>query len=211
MQGSLCRYWFLLVCVIPIFDAHALERCASKADDWTCFSKIEVQPGAKEPTWRMVLFQNHELLAEIEEGGATKRYLVAQPSGIQLYSGLSATESIPSGGKNPFAFMDLGFALPITALQIAFPVGPSSVADGESKSNILVEGKPITINTVRHNANQIRFRLESSTIHVAGLWERVDQSPLPGSYSLVGWKTPTGTQFTSLDEARSAHAPRDSR
>jgi len=205
MQGRLCHYWFLLVCVIPRFDALAAERCASKTDDWTCFSKIEIQPGAAEPAWRMVLFPNHELLAEIEQGGTTKRYLAAQPSGIQLYSGLSAAESSPSGGKNPFAFMDLGFALPITALQIAFPLGPQSVADGKSNKNILIEGKPITINTMRISPNHIEFRLESSTIHITGLWERVVQSPLPGNYSLVGWKTPTGAQFASLDEARLAH------
>jgi hypothetical protein len=198
--------FYILAFLLSAHSAAAQDRCASKSDDWTCYSTIEIQPEAGGDTWRMVIFPTQELLAEVARGGVTKRYL-ALPSGIQLYSGLSAEESISPGQKNPFAFLDLGFALPITALRAAFPLGPASVADGESKKDILVQGKPITISTIRHDAHKISYRLESASIHATGLWERVVQPPLPGSYSLVGWVSPTNVSFATLEEARSARAP----
>jgi hypothetical protein len=132
------------------------------------------------------MFPNRELLAEIEQGAVTKRYL-ALPSGIQLYSGLSANESTSPGRKNPFAFLDLSFGVPITALRTAFPLGPSSVSDGESKRDILLQGKPTMISTTRRSELRITYRLEPASVHVNGLWEKLVQNPLSGDYSLVGW------------------------
>jgi hypothetical protein len=196
---------FISALLLVAANAVAEDRCASKNEDWTCFSTIEIQTDAAGPTWRMIIFPTQELLAEIEQQGATKRYL-ALPSGIQLYSGLSADESISPGGKNPFAFLDLGFALPMTALSTAFPLGPSSVPDGESKKDVLVQGKQITISATRRSQHKITYRLESDSIHATGLWERVAQDPLPGSYRLVGWISPTKARFATLAQARSARA-----
>jgi hypothetical protein len=203
MPQSARKYFFIFASLFWALNAVANDRCASKDDDWTCFSMIEIHPGATAPISRMVIFPNQELLTEIELGGVTKRYL-ALPSGIQLYSGLSADESI---GKNPFAFLDLGFAAPITALRTAFPLGPSSVPDGESKKDILLQGTPITITTTRHNQQRITYRLESASIHVSGLWERLVQNPLSGSYSLVGWTSANKASFATLEEARAAQIP----
>ena len=149
----------------------------------------------------MIIFPNQEVLAEIEQGGVVKKYL-ALPSGIQLYWGLSADESI-SGGANPFGFLDLGFALPITALRSAFPFGPASVAVGESSKDVVVENRPITIRATRRG-EQITYRLESAQLIITGLWERMAPDLLPDSYSLVGWVSPTNVKFPTLKEARSA-------
>jgi hypothetical protein len=197
------------LCILTLLlfaqGASAEDRCTSKNDDWTCFSTIKLQPDAAGTTYRMVIFPTQELLAEIEQGGTTKRYLTL-PSGVQLYWGLSAEESISPGGKNPFAFLDLGLAVPISALRMAYPLGPSSVADGESKKDIVVQGQTLTINTVRHG-QQITFRLESAAIHTTGLWERIALKPLPGSYSLIGWVSPTKARFATLEDARSSQPP----
>jgi hypothetical protein len=146
--------------------------------------------------------QAQELLIEIDQAGTTKRYLTL-PSGIQLYSELSADESRFPGGMNPFAFLDLAFGVPVTALRTAFPLGPSSVGDGESKKDIVMEGKPISITAIRRG-QQIIYRLESVSIHATGTWERMAQNPLPGSYLLVGWISSTKAQFANLEQARSA-------
>lgn len=203
MPQSVRRCFLILAFLLSALSAVADDQCATKSDGWSCFSSIEIHPDAAEQTFRMVIFPKQELLAEIENGGVIKRYL-ALPSGIQLYSGLSADESADSGRKNPFMFLELGFALPITALRTAFPLGPSSVPDGESKKDILVQGKPIAISTSRHDQHKIRYRLESDSIHAAGLWERSVQNALPGDYSLVGWISPGKISFATLEEARKA-------
>jgi hypothetical protein len=97
--------------------------------------------------------------------------------------------------------------VPITALRTAFPLGSSSVPDGESKKDILLQGKPMTISTTRRSQQRITYRLESGSIRVNGLWERLDQKPLLGSYSLVGWTSPDKVSFATLEEARAAPAP----
>jgi hypothetical protein len=206
MLLSLRKCFFIFAFLLSALNAVANDRCASKDDDWTCFSVIEIKAEATAPTSRMIVFPNQELLAEIKQGEVTKRYL-ALPSGIQLYSGLSADESTSPGGKNPFAFLDLGFAAPLTALRTAFPLGPSSVPDGESKKDILLQGKPITISTTRRSQQRITYRLESASIHVNGLWDRSVQNPLSGGYSLVGWTSPSKASFATLEEARAAQAP----
>lgn len=206
MSHILRKSVFIFAFLFAALNAVANDQCTSKEVDWTCFSMIEIQPEATAPTLRMVMFSNQELLAEIQQGGVTKRYL-ALPSGIQLYSGLSADESTSPGRENPFTFLDLSFAVPITALRTAFPLGPSSVPDGESKRDILLQGKPITISTTRRGQQRIIYRLESASIHVNGLWERSVQSPLSGDFSLVGWTNPERSSFATLEEARAAQTP----
>jgi hypothetical protein len=94
MSRNVRRYFLISAFLLCALSAVADDQCASKSDDWTCFSSIEIQPDAAGQTFRMVIFPKQELLAEIENGGVVKQYL-ALPSGIQLYSGLSADESIP--------------------------------------------------------------------------------------------------------------------
>jgi hypothetical protein len=206
MSHILRKSVFIFAFLFAALNAVANDQCTSKEVDWACFSMIEIQPEATAPTLRMVMFPNQELLAEIQQGGVTKRYLALR-SGIQLYSGLSADESTSPGRKNPFAFLDLSFAVPITALRTAFPLGPSSVPDGESKRDILLQGKTITISTTRRGQQRIIYRLESASIHVSGLWERSVQSPLSGDFSLVGWTSPERASFATLEEARAAQTP----
>jgi hypothetical protein len=198
------KCFFILAFLLSALNATAEDQCAAKSDDWACFSTLEIQAGSAAPKWRLVVFPNQEVLAQIERSGVTKKYL-ALPSGLQLFSGLSANESILPGGKNAFSLMDIGFALPVTALRTAFPLGPLSVPNGKTKKNIAVEGKPIAVSTVRHHGQQkITYELEAAQIKAAGLWERAVQSPLPGTFSLVGWISPANLKFATLDEARAA-------
>jgi hypothetical protein len=100
MSQSLRKSFIIFAFLFAALNAVANDQCTSKEVVWTCFSMIEIQPDATAPTLRMVMFPNQELLAEIKQGGVTKRYL-ALPSGIQLYSGLSADESTSPGRKTP--------------------------------------------------------------------------------------------------------------
>ena len=140
MPQSLLKRIFIFEFLLLAVNAVANDRCVSHEDDWACFSMIEMQPDATLPTSRMFMYANQELLAEIEQGTITKRYQ-ALPSGIQPFFGLSADESPSPGRKNPFLFLDKGFAVPLTVLRAAYPLGPSSVPDGKSKRDILLQGK----------------------------------------------------------------------
>jgi hypothetical protein len=213
MLHRACKYCVVLICCLHGFLAFAGERCAAPWADRKCFGAIEFtfqnpKNGAEATTVRMVLFRNDELLAEIEQGGIKKRYLVARPSGVELYAGLSPTESYKQG-NNPFMFFDMGFALPAGALQVAFPQGPSSVPDVETQKDVLVEQKPVTITTIRRSANRIDFRLTSSELGIlkaSGFWESERRNPLPDDFPLIGWTYAGPTQLTSLQEARSIDA-----
>lgn len=199
------RHSFMFAMLFAALNAGATDRCASKEGDWTCFSMIEIQPDVSAPTTRMTIFPNQELLAEIKQGAVTRRYL-ALPSGIQLYSGLSSDESTSSGEKNPFAYLEVSFAAPITALRTAFPFGPSAVPDGESKRDIPLQGRLITVITTRLSQYKINYRIESDSMHATGLWERLSLDPLSGDYSLVGWTDPDKSTFATLAQARAAGA-----
>jgi hypothetical protein len=76
------QYWLLVVMWLSVGSALAAERCPSKPANWACFSEMELQDSTTKT--RLFIYSNHELLAEIEQGATTKRYLVVQPSGIEL-------------------------------------------------------------------------------------------------------------------------------
>ncbi len=203
------RSWILtVVLLVSAHVALADDPCASKIADWTCFSAIAIQPNASAATFRMTIFSNQELLAEIEQGGVTKKYL-ALPSGIALYIGLSSEESA-TGRNNPFMLMELGIALPVTALRTAFPLGPSSVPEGESTQDVHWPNNHAMLTTNRQRRETINYRLESTSIHVKGVWGRSVQNPLPGSYSLVGWTSADKATFATLEQARAAGSPNKS-
>ena len=86
------------------------------AASWDCIGAIEMYVG--ESAFRMSRYANDEMLAEIDRGSIRQRFLVAQPSGTELYLGLSEHE-IASPAANPFAFFDYAFALPMAALRLA--------------------------------------------------------------------------------------------
>jgi len=194
--------FFLVASLLPLLGAIADDQCASRSADWTCFSAIEIQLNSTGPKYRMLLFPNQEMLAEINHAGITKRYLEL-PSGTQLYSGLSPDESIDSGSKNPFSLLELGFYLPLTALRTAFPLGPSSVPEGDWRKDIVIQGKAMAITTTRQGDQQVVYRLDSDAVHATGLWARSVQNPLPGDYALVGWISPSTTSFATVEQARS--------
>jgi hypothetical protein len=199
------KYSLVLALCLPALGALAAERCPPTANDWTCFSEIELKASPTAPLSRMFIYPNSEILAEIEQGTTTKRYLVAQPSGVQLYAGLSEDESSSAGAKNPFQFAEMGFAVPVMALNAAFPKGPASVPNGESKNSVSLQGKSVTVTTTRHSATAIAFRLEITGFDASGQWKRFNQKPLPDSFSLVGWTNAKAVQFATLGDARAAH------
>jgi len=146
-------------------------------------------------------------MAEIEGKGTKKQHLRVQPSHLVLYSGLSADESPQSGGKNPFMFLDLGFAYPGLALHQAYPLGASSVPENETDTQVLLENKhPATLTALRDSEARVRFRLALRSdvrITLDGLWDGRLREPLPNDLQVTAWRHNSSATVTTLGEARS--------
>ncbi|MDB5934722.1 MAG: hypothetical protein JWQ01_2066 [Massilia sp.] len=163
---------------------------------------VEIRIG--EMTLRMSRYSNSEMLAEIEGKAGSKRYLVAQPSGAGLYSGVSPQE-IATPAANPFAFFDYAFALPVAALRLAFPDGPSSIPASEVQRDVVVESIPVTIRASTSSDGRVVFRLQSpATGLMEGQLSPGLLEPLDGDYRISGWQRGAGPRLQSLKEARSA-------
>ena len=191
----------LLFCALRVSAAQAVAPCPASAPSWECIGAVEMHVGDR--AFRMSRYVNDEMLAEIEEKAGSKRYLVAQPSGSQLYFGLSPQE-IADPAANPFAFFDYAFALPVAAVRLAFPNGPISVPASEVKRDVVIEGNQVTVRASQPSRGLIAFRVESAAGVIFGqIIPRLLQ-PLEGSYSLTGWRRKVGPPVNSLNEARLA-------
>jgi hypothetical protein len=190
----------LLVCALRVTATHAASACPAPAGSWDCVGAVEIRVG--EQAFRMSRYANDEMLAEIEAKSGNKRFLVAQPSGSELYFGLSPQE-MSSPGANPFAFFDYAFALPVAALRLAFPDGPLSVAASAAKRDVVVDGNPVTIHASKRGDGRIEFQLETAaTGLLAGYLVPTLLQPLDGGYRLTGWKRKSGPRLDSLNDAR---------
>lgn len=169
---------------------------------WDCIGAIEMRVGDR--ALRMSKYANDEMLAEIEQGGIIQRYLVVQPSGSELYFGLSS-QQIDSPAANPFAFFDYAFALPVAALRLAFPAGPSAVPDSAAQRDVLLQGIPVSVHASKRSDGHIDFSVEGTPLGpISGQIVATFLPPLDGSYPLAGWMHKSGTRFNVLSDARRA-------
>jgi hypothetical protein len=198
MLRSICLAALLLFCSCGVFAADAIKPCVSS---WECIGMVEIRVG--ETTYRMSRYSNNEILADIEAKSGRKRYLVAQPSGTEWYFGLSP-EEISNPGMNPFAFFDYAFALPVAALRMAFPDGPSSIPESAVQRNVVVEANPVAIRASKLADGRIAFRLEiASAGAIVGQLSPALLPPLDGNYPIAEWKS-KAPRVGSLKEARLA-------
>lgn len=199
MIRSILLASLLLFCTLRVLAAEAVAPCPASASSWHCLGAVEMRVG--ERTFRMSRYANDEMLAEIEEKAGSKRYLVAQPSGSELYLGLSPQE-ISDPAANPFAFFDYAFALPVAAVRLAFPNGPISVPASTVKRDVVVEGNRVAVRASRPSGGLITYQVESAAGVISGqIIPRLLQ-PLEGGYSLAGWQRKIGPPVNSLTEAR---------
>lgn len=87
-----------------------------------------------------------------------------QPSGLKLFYGLENDESPKVDSNNPFMFIDLFFAYPNKALQIAYPLGKNSVPVDWTEVNIDIERKvTATLRTTKLSQHKIKFHMITIT------------------------------------------------
>ena len=200
MLRLLLRIALTLAGDLTVQDAAATPQCEVPGRSWECIGVVEIRVAGQ--TLRMSRFSNDELLAEVESPAISKRLFVAQPSGTELYFGLSRQE-LSHPGENPFLFFDYAFALPVGALRAAFPDGPGSVPVEEAQRSVTVSGKVVSISATQLSSSEVAFRLEASNLGpISGRFSIKRLEPLPESHSTIGWESKTGTRFGSLRDAR---------
>jgi len=203
------KYIFIFIFFVHSPISYADQKCAHAWGGQNCFGTLQfsfVNPklGDSAMTIRMIVYRNEEVSMDLEKGGLLQRLIVAKPSGVALYSGLSDAEKY-TPTQNPFMFLEMGFALPLGALQLAFPQGPNSVPDSEVQRDVILEGKSVTIFAVRHGDNRVNFRLtvpEAGILKANGYWDGSRVESMPDDFSLVGWSNFISMQFKTLEDAR---------
>ncbi len=86
------------------------------------------------------------------------------PGGLPLALGLAPDESLQAGARNPFMFVDMAFAYPAMALQLAYPAGPAAVPATGVDVPVTVDGKtPVVVRAARHADGQVVFHLKLPT------------------------------------------------
>jgi hypothetical protein len=163
---------------------------------------VEIRVGGV--AYRISRYANSEMLADIDAGSSRKRYLVAQPSGTEWYFGLSPHE-VSAPAANPFAFFDYAFALPVAALRLAFPDGPSSIPEVAVQRSVVVEANPVTIRASKRTTGDIEFRVELGAVGaIEGQLHPALVKPMEEGFSLAGWQRKAGPGLASLKQARLA-------
>jgi hypothetical protein len=198
----------ILVAIGPLaLGAEAQPQCAKAP--WSCFGSFELRiEGTNGPqVARMIRFSNDEFMAELEQGGVKKQYLQVSPSRLELFAGLTENESPRVGSNNPFMFLDIGFAYPAMALQMAYPTGPDLVPLILTTQDLVLEKRhPATLTTIRESASRIRFRLSlgpNANMVMEGLWDGALSEPLPDDLPMSNWRHDSAATITNLGEARS--------
>jgi hypothetical protein len=208
------KYIFFVVLWVCSTISSADENCAKPWMGKNClgtlqFSFANPKLGNAVMTIRMTVYRNDEISMDLQKDGILQRLVVAKPSAVAMYLGLSDAEK-KSPAQNPFMFLEMGYALPLGALQLAFPQGPISVPDSEIQRDVILEGKSVSIFAVRHGDNRVDFRLtvpEAGILKASGYWDGNHVDSLPGNFSLVGWSSTVPMEFKTLDDAR-AFAPK---
>lgn len=192
------------VCLAAALLMFALRASAHACPpaSWDCIGAIEMHVG--ERAFRMSKYANDEMLAEIDQGSIRQRLLVAQPSGAEVYLGLSA-QQIASPADNPFTFFDYAFALPVAALRLAFPGGPPSVPGAAVQRDVVVEGKPVSVHASKRGDGQIDFSVDGAPLgRISGQIVASLLPPLEGGYPLAAWLPKSGARCNALRDARQA-------
>jgi hypothetical protein len=205
---TLQRMALLLMSALLATAASAQASC-NPGSAWQCVGAFEMRwtHKAGPERVRMTKFRNGEFMAEFEHRGVRKQYLVAEPSGLELYAGPADAEP-PELGQNPLPLLELAFAVPATALQTAYPFGPESVPRRSSQVEIELDRgakRTATLSTNRLSASRIAFRLvmrDGRNAPIEGLWDGELQEPLPDHFPLKLWNHASGLSVESLQEAR---------
>lgn len=178
MLASLCMA--LPAAAMPEID----KACAARPVQWMCFGHLEVR--SPQATVRISSHENSAMLVEMDSGGKRQR-LLATGRG-------SFMDSRPVRGE--FAFWGYALAIPMEALQQAFPDGPTTVPAAPETRPVDIEvDRKSTVTAWRTAGGEIRYRIEMEREEaLEGSYRAGLQPALPGDFDLRGWYVPLGPQ-----------------
>lgn len=181
------------------------EACAARPVQWHCMGEMRVGEGLLQPSLRVRGYQNHEQLLEMSHVFTTLRQLNTRNGAF--FDGFSERQ-VPL--KNPLWGSSFAFATPLGALMAAFPDGPDSVPERAiTQETQSIFGK-VSLTAWRLPDGEVRFKVRSENkTTVSGMYRAGLLEPLPGDFSLSGWRRPEprGRQealpeFERLEQAR---------
>lgn len=190
--------------------AHAQPGCDRSPVTWACFGVFELRFTTPQggSLVRLTHFSNGETLAEMASpGGSSKRLLTVPPGNLSLAFGLAPDESLQAGARNPFMFMDMAFAYPAMALQVAYPAGPAAVPAAGMDVPVTIDGKtPVVVRVARRADGQVAFHLklahQGSTQEMDGVWVARLAEPWPDDFPVGDWRFGDDARFSTLGQAR---------
>ena len=174
---------------------------------WACFGSVELRVTLPDGplSISMQRYANGELRTTGEQGGVKKQLLAAMPSGLALYSGLAAGESTDAVAKNPLMFLDMAFAYPLMALQMAYPGGAPTVPEQWAEQEVAVDkSHPLKLRAMRVGSNRVSFRVvdPGKPFELQGEWDGQPPPPLADDMDISAWRSSAGQPFRQLREAR---------
>jgi hypothetical protein len=179
---------------LPLTAVHAQDVGASQrqvvvpcgralqAGEWGCFGTMDMRIDGK--AYRLAQFSNGDFLAEIEENGRVRHLLARFATHSEQFFGLDESEL--TFARNPFLFLTDGFAIPVMALHLGFPGGPSTVPAAAATKHVDLWGKPADITASSLSATRVGYRLEFGGRNVSGEYDVKRPEPLRES-DLASW------------------------
>lgn len=151
--------------------------CSAQPMQWGCVGQLDVR--SKESAVRMSGYRNKEILVELDSGGKRQRLLVR--------GGVAIIDTRPTGHE--FDFWGYAFAIPLAALQRAFPAGPLSVPAAPVSHQVEIEFKKRShVTAWRLVDGEIRYRIVTpSEPSLEGSYRAGLLPELPGDFDLRGW------------------------
>lgn len=196
----------LLTCIVFAISAESFgaTRYCEKGRPWSCFGVIEVgaSGGERVSNARLSLFANNEMLMEVVATAPPETRKLLFRAGLPtLYFGLSDEETKLG---HPFFFTDYAFALPLMAMEAAYPAGPTSVGDLEPEKEVMLEGRTKARLAIKRESNtRFSYQLAAPDMPtMKGLWEGSKPAILPDATSLTGWRDSELKTYRTLGEFR---------
>lgn len=176
----------------------AFARDCPKGTSWECFTEVSVDTA--DFKLHVAVFDNQEMMGEMEQAGRLRRIIVAGPNKPSLYAGMTSAEMAHTNA--------LHFMIPVStvtrALARAFPRGPDSVPERATT----VSAGADRITAARNTAGSISYTMDSAEFGKAsGVYSTRRLLPLADDYPVSEWQLANGRRFRRLGELRSGAMP----
>lgn len=176
----------------------ALARDCPKGSSWECFTEVSVDTA--DFKLHVAVFDNQEMMGEMEQAGRLRRIIVAGPNKPSLYAGMTSAEMAQANA--------LHFMIPVStvthALARAFPRGPDSVP---ARATTVPAGAG-RITAARDAAGSISYTMDSAEFGKAsGVYSTKKLLPLADDYPVSEWQLADGRRLKRLGELRSGAMP----